>query len=129
MGFPLSYPTPWTVGWHYADTDAVDAEGNPSIVYTPDLGDSDDPLDGIGAPVQVMGWAPATSTEPQLGRVEHDIDLFCSPGTQGGPFDVVDLPLDRSLGRFEVVGFPLDWTKGPFGFTPGMVVQLRRVEG
>lgn len=124
----MNYPTPWTVGWHYADTDAVDAEGNADITYTPVLKDSSDqPVNGTA--VKVMGWAPATSTEPQIGRVEHDIDLYCTPGTTGGPFDVVDLPLDRSLGRFEVVGFPLDWTKGPFGFTPGIVVQLRRVTG
>lgn len=121
------YPTPWVVGWHHSDPDAVDAEGNPGNVYTPELGDSNNPVDGT--PVKVMGWAPATSTEPELGRVEHDIDLFCPPGTVSKPNDVVDLPLDRSTGRFEVVGWPLDWTKGPFGFTPGMVVQLRRVQG
>ena len=125
------YPTPWTVGWHHSEPGTEDAEGNTGeTTYTPDLGeDSDNPLDGIGEPVQVMGWAPATSTEPQIGRVEYDIDLYCTPGTACRPNDVVDLPLDRSVGRFEVVGYPLDWTKGPFGFTPGMVVQLRRVEG
>lgn len=119
------YPTPFTVGWHTAVTPAGD---DPETTYTPALVDgSNEPVDGTA--VKVMGWAPATSTEPQVGRVEHDIDLFCTPGTACRPNDVVDLPLDRSLGRFEVVGYPLDWTKGPFGFTPGMVVQLRRVEG
>lgn len=122
------YPTPWTVGWHHSSSGTPDGEGNPDTVYTPDLVDEDDELVD-GTPVQVMGWAPASSTEPQLGRVEHDIDLYCPPGTVGRPNDVVDLPVDRSAGRFEVVGWPLDWTKGPFGFTPGMVVQLRRVEG
>lgn len=122
------YPTPWTVGWHSSTAGDEDAEGNAGeSTYTPELGDKDNPVDG--APVKVIAWAPATSTEPQLGRVEYDIDLYCVPGTVGKPNDVVDLPLDRSVGRFEVVGWPLDWTKGPFGFTPGMVVQLRRVEG
>lgn len=118
----MTFPTPLTVGWHTADTSGTDAEGNPATTYTPDL-------DEAGTVVKVMGWAPATSTEPQIGRVEYDIDLYCPPGTVCKPNDVVDLPLDRSVGRFEVVGYPLDWTKGPFGFTPGMVVQLRRVEG
>ncbi len=123
------FPTPYTVGWHVSSDDEPDAEGNPrGITYTPELKDgSGDPIDG--SPVKVMGWAPATSTEPEFGRVEHDIDLFCSPGTVSRANDVVDLPLDRSVGRFEVVGEALDWTKGPFGFAPGVVVQLKRVTG
>lgn len=72
-----------------------------------------------------MGWAPASSTEPEIGRVEHDIDLYAPAGTVSGAGDVVDLP----SGQFEVVGEVLDWTKGPFGFSPGVVVQLRRVTG
>lgn len=119
------FPTPYTVGWHTAAGESAYA-GTSS--YTPPLNDgSDNAVDGT--PVQVMGWAPADSTEPQQARVVHDIDLYVPPGVAVTPQDVVDLPLDRSVGRFEVVGHPDDWTKGPFGFTPGAVVKLKRVEG
>lgn len=123
----MTYPTPWTVGWHTA-TSGTDAHNNPTATtFTPALGDDDAPVDG--APVKVMGWAPASSVEPGINQVVYDLDLYCPPGTVVNPDDVVDLPLDRSVGRFEVVGWPEDWTKGPFGFTPGMVVQLRRIQG
>lgn len=114
----MTFPTPHTVGWHTASDAAVDAEGNPATTYTPDL-------DEAGTQVKVIGWAPAQSTEPELGRVEHDIDLYVPPNVVARPADVVELP----SGQFEVVGEPLDWTKGPFGFAPGIVVQLRRVTG
>jgi hypothetical protein len=122
------FPTPWTAGWHTA-TAGTDAHNNPTnTTHTPELVDDDNnPVDGT--PVKVMCWAPAESVEPGINQVVYDLDLYCPPGTVVNPDDVVDLPLDRSVGRFEVVGWPKDFTKGPFGFTPGMVVQLRRAEG
>lgn len=113
----MTFPTPYTVGWHHADPDATDAHGNPTTAYTP-------PLDEDGTEVAVIGWAPVAMTESGTTRVEADLDLFVPPETQSGPNDVVDLP----DGPYEVVGWVEDYTKGPFGFTPGMVVKLRRVQ-
>lgn len=107
-----------TVGWHAVDAGAVDPEGNPVVDYVP-------PLDEPGTLTEVIGWAPADTTEPEIGRVIHDIDLYIRPGGTGQPHDVVDLP----EGQFEVVGWPLDWTHGPHGYAPGAVVQLKRVTG
>jgi hypothetical protein len=78
--------------------------------------------------VKVMGWAPTQTREPTEARVESDIDLFVPPGVSAKPKDVVDLPVDKSFGVFEVVGYGEDWTKGPFGFSPGSVVRLKRVQ-
>ena len=115
----MTFPTQYTVGWHTADLSGMDAEGNPATSWTTDL-------DEAGVSVAVMGWAPARAAEPEIGRVEHDIDLYVPTGTTVGAADVVDLP----NGQFEVVGEALDWSTGPFvpGFG-GVVVQLKRVTG
>lgn len=117
----MTFPTPYMVGWHTHSDGAEDAHGNPVTVYTPPLVDVDgDPVDGT--PVAVMGWAPTRTEEPNEARIQADIDLFVPPTVTGGPKDVVDLP----EGAFEVVGWPEDWSNGPFGFTPGKVVKLKR---
>lgn len=105
------------VGWH-TDLGAVDGEGNPIVEYIP-------PLEEPGSPTEIIGWAPADAAEPEIGRVIHDVDLYIRPGVTGQPQDVVDLP----DGQYEVVGWPLDWTHGPYPYTPGVIVQLKRVTG
>lgn len=108
----MSLPTPWTVQ-HLAYAGTVDdAHGNP----TP----------GYGAPVDraVFGWGAPQSAEPKTAGVESvvvDLQLF-APVFSVGAADrfVVD-------GKtFEVVGDPEDYTHGPFGYAPGMVVNLTR---
>lgn len=113
----MTFPTPYTVGWHTHSEGAVDAHDNPVSVYAP-------ALNLTGTQVAVMGWAPTQTTESNESRVQADIDLFVPPSVSGGPKDIVDLP----EGQFEVVGWPEDWTKGPFGFTPGKVVKLKRTQ-
>lgn len=117
---PEWFPTPYTVGWHHSDPNGEDGEGNPEVSYTP-------PLDEPGTPLKVHAIQPARSTEPEINRVIHDIDLLCPVGTEGKPQDVVDLPDGV---QYEVVGWPADWSKGPFhpGFG-GVEVQLKRVTG
>lgn len=117
----MTYPTPHTVGWHTHTEGVVDARNNPTTVYTP-------LLSSPGTAVQVIGWAPTQTVEPNEVRVEADLDLFVPAGVSGGPGDVVDLPLDKSIGVFEVVGWPEDWTHGPDGFQPGKVVKLKRTQ-
>ena len=64
-----------------------------------------------------------------MGRVLWEIDLYVPRGVTSKPADVVDLPLDGSIGQFEVVGEIEDFNHGPFGFQPGSVVRLKRVTG
>lgn len=116
------YPTPHTAGWHTHSTGPEDAHGNPVDVWAPEL---DDP----GTGVKVIGWAPTRQAETSETRVESDLDLFVPPGISAKPRDVVDLPLDKSIGQFEVVAYEGDWGYGPFGFTPGAVVKLKRIQG
>ena len=111
-----AYPAPWTVGRRVFAQSGQDAHGNPVWSWS-------DPV-----PQPVYAWAPAGTSEPfQAGRdaVTWDLDLFAPPGFTAGPRDrfVVDGT------EFEVEGMARDFTHGPFGFTPGVVLRLKRVEG
>lgn len=95
---------------------------------TDDWGDS---IEGFGPAVEVsvIGWAPAGADQPirDLGTgIGHDVDLYCST-----PFakhrDKVTLPTEPL--PLEVQGNPEDFNTGPFGFTPGYRIKLKRVEG
>lgn len=75
----------------------------------------------------VYAWAPPTPDVEirDLGTgVKRDLDLyapepFCSPGDK-----VVITGLE-----YVVIGWPEDYTNGPFGFTGGYRINLKRVEG
>jgi hypothetical protein len=114
--FPLRYE----VGLHAYSTGG---DGYSSAaVYTP-------PRDSPGIAEKVYGWSVPSSTEPHgAGRdnlVVTDVELLAPPDFPVGPYDLVDLP----DGQYEVIGQPQDYTHGPFAYTPGVVVKLRRVEG
>lgn len=114
----MTFPTPYTVGWHTWSAGTATARNTTTDVYTP-------LLTATGTQVRVHGWAPTRELEPTATRVESDIDLFVPSSVAPGPKDVVDLP----IGRFEVVGYAEDFTHGPFapGFG-GSVVKLKRIQ-
>lgn len=117
----MTFPTPYTVGHHAYSADAEDDYGREATMFTP-------ARDVDGVQVAVYGWANPAGTEPKLAghdRVEVEVELYAPPGFNPGPHDLIDLP----SGQFEVVGYPEDYMHGPFGFQPGYVVNLRRVEG
>lgn len=121
----MTFPTIHTVG-HHVWTPGVeeDAHGNLVDGWVP-------PLDEDGTEVRVIGWSVPSSTEPALAghdRVVVDIELLVPPGVPFKPRDVVDLP-GLNAGQFEIVGEIRDYTSGPFGWSPGGVVNLSRVEG
>lgn len=108
-------PTPWSVGRRVFSGGGMDAHGNPTRSWS-------DPVDA-----RVFGWAPAGTAEPTVARdeVTWDLDLFAPPGFAATHMDrfVVD-----GL-EFDVIGVVRDFTHGPFGFAPGVVLRLKRVEG
>lgn len=117
----MKFPTPFTVGWHVYSTTTTDGYNRQVPAYTPEK-------TAEGTPKAVYGWANPTNTEPKLAghdRVVVDVELYTPPGFNPGPHDLIDLP----QGQFEVIGYPEDYNHGPFGFQPGYVVNLRRVEG
>ena len=108
----MSLPTPWTVQHlAYAGT-TEDDRGNEIPAYA--------------SPVTrpVFGWSAPQSSEPKVAGVESvvvTLEVFAPT------FPVSDR--DRMVvdgDTFEVVGDPEDYNHGPFGFAPGMVVNLTR---
>ena len=76
---------------------------------------------------RVYGWTPRKTTDggeaATAGRVITEINLL-SPDGDWRQGDTVTLPDGRV---FVVVGDPDDNNAGPFGFTPGYRILLRRV--
>lgn len=76
---------------------------------------------------RVYGWAPAGTNESNASRhtVTADVELFVPSDFTLDPRDHV-----RILGlTYEVQGIVEDYDHGPFGYTPGARVNLRRAAG
>lgn len=93
----------------------VDVHGNPAPAYA------------AAVPVPVYAIAPRTSEEPDpdRGAVVVGLAVLAPVGTVVGPHDLVDI----DGYEFEVDGEDADWTKGPFGWEPGVAFNLKRTEG
>lgn len=115
----MTYPTPWTVQVEAWQSGATDTHGNP--------------VDDWAAPVDVdvYGWSVPMSEEPRPleQRVVVDVKLYAPHGTQVGSKDRVTIPAGPHAGVYTVEGGVEDYNHGPFGFQPGVVVNLQRVEG
>lgn len=120
----MNFPTPFTVGVHAYSSTSTDDYGRDVPLYTP-------AKNSPGTQHPVYGWATPVTSEPKIAghdRVLVEVELFAPPGFTVGPHDLVDLPAAPS-GQFEVIGYPEDYSRGPFGFNSGLVVNLRRVDG
>lgn len=90
------------------------------------------PKDTWAAPVTqyAYGWGVPDSREPKLAghkeRVTVMVELLVPESFDVAPSDKVILP---RYGELDVLGFPEDMNNGPFGFRPGLVVNLGRVDG
>lgn len=98
-------------------TDDTDIHGNVIRAY--------------GSPIEckVYGWAAPTSNESnaigESNRIVHDLELFAPEDFPATAFDRVTV----DGVRYEMQGDPLDFNNGPFGFRPGLVVDLKKVTG
>lgn len=111
------FPTPYSVSRVPWSSSGTDVHGNPVDVY------------GTPVAIDVYGWSTPSSSganrEPVDDRVIVDMQLFVPPDTVVDHRDRFVLP----TGTFEVEGEIADYNHGPFGFRPGSVINLRRVEG
>jgi len=109
------FPKPYSVLVSTRLDGETDAHGNPVASWS-------DPVE-----VPVYCWAPGgAAQEDNINReqVSWDLDLYTDE-IEVGPADRVTVKgLD-----YEVVGYPEDYRWGPFGWQPGVRVNLRRVEG
>lgn len=98
--------------------------------YTPGAVDShNNPVDAWADPVsvEVYGYGPPNRTpeaEPGGTQVIEGMQIL-APVFAVDPRD--QFVVDGDL--FEVEGEVANWSHGPFGFQPGMTIQLKRVEG
>jgi hypothetical protein len=76
----------------------------------------------------VYGWSTKSATDgsgaDMAGRVTTEVSLL-TPDSDWRDGDLVTLPL---LGQFTVRGGVHDMSTGPFGFSPGYKVSLRKVQ-
>lgn len=93
------------------------------------------PLGKLGAPTTewVYGWNSPRSSEPVVVGAERDVvdvQLLVPPAFKPvGPRDYVTLPPLTGGPRYRVLGYIEDFNHGPFGWQPGGVINLQRVEG
>lgn len=111
------FPTSWTVEVTTpATSGGYDDFGNPI------------PSEPTTRTEPVYGWAPAGSTETRVTwqqQVQADLEVYAPPTFTVTPADTVTV---AGL-EYEVAGEVEDYSHGPFGFAPGVRVNLRRVSG
>lgn len=120
----MTFPLLFTVGHHVWSAGTENANGNTTDVYTPAKGSA-------GTQVKVYGWSTPVTSEPRIAghdRTIVEVEMLAPPGFVVSPRDLIDLPQGPS-GQFEVIGYDEDYNNGPFGWHPGTVVNLRRVDG
>lgn len=110
------FPLAQTVGHKPYAGAGEDAFGNETAGY------------GDVVDVQVYGYGPparSTDAEPGGTQVIEGLDIFSPSSFAVDPRDL--FVVDGH--EYMVVGEVSDWTKGPFGFAPGQVIHVKRVEG
>ncbi|OZE92456.1 hypothetical protein CH298_02670 [Rhodococcoides fascians] len=117
MNLSIDIPLLFTVQVEKAVDGPRNAHNNVTRTFDPPI---DEP---------VYGWSEPTSSEStaagQSNRVTHDLELLVPEGFSARAHDRV-----RVDGRtYDVEGDPADFNHGPFGFRPGLVVNLKRVSG
>lgn len=83
-----------------------------------------------GPPVdrEVYGWAPPGVEDelfsPNRDAVVQDLDVYVPPSFEISPDDLMVIGGEE----FRVLGGLRDFNNGPFRFTPGRVVRVKRVK-
>lgn len=110
------FPAPYTVQVSRWTLGEPDKYGEREKVYGP-------PVDR-----KVYGWAPP-GVEDELfssnrDAVVQDLDVYVPPSFEISPDDLMVIGGEE----FRVLGGLRDFNNGPFRFTPGRVVRVKRVK-
>lgn len=106
------FPTMFAVSLLTTQPGPEDEHGNPTTEWVEDVR-------------PVYGWGPPRGREPKTAGQQAlvvDLELFVPPEWTSKPDDLVVVDGQQ----YEQVGPVLDYNHGPFGFTPGSVVNLHR---
>lgn len=111
-------PTPYAIMRTPRISGAKDALGVPVVTYGPP----------VATPVH--GWSPplVDTENGDPGRadmVSRFLDVYAPVGTPGGPLD--RWSVEGVI--YEQVGYPSDYTHGPWQWSAGLRIRLKRVEG
>lgn len=108
------FPTPWTVDILAYLGDVEDDFGNEKPKWST-----------VARTEPVYGWAPAGTSEANVSRhaASADVELYAPPSFAANPRDRV--VLDGNM--HEVEGYVEDFNHGPFGWRPGVRLNLRRL--
>lgn len=112
----MTFPTPFTIGVKRYQEGAVDRYNNPTTSW----------LSAVA--VLVYSIAPTSSDEPfEAGRnaVITGLSVLAPVGTVIGPKDRVVI----DSVEYVVDGAIADWSKGPFAWSPGIEIKLKKVTG
>lgn len=117
---PPPFPTSWTVQILPYVAGPRDSHNNPTEGWA-------DPIT-----VEVYGWGPPSgSSEPaESGRnaVVTEVEVYAPASVQVSARDRVLLGGDLEH-TYEVIGLAEDFNHGPFGWAPGIRINLKRVDG
>lgn len=108
------FPTPWTVQHAVYSSGGDDPHGNEEESWA-------QPVDR-----KVYGWGAPQSSEPKRAGAEAvvvNLELYAPVFPVG---DMDRIVVDGLA--YDVIGEAEDFNHGPFGFAPGMVVNLKRAE-
>lgn len=112
----MRFPTPWTVQlskWSYGPKDRF---GDQTKVWS-------DPVTR-----NVYGWSPPDLTEEVFSAnrdaVVQDLDIYDPDDSVYAPDDLVIV----NGTTYSVLGNTRNYDHGPFGYQPGGVVRVKRVE-
>lgn len=111
-----TFPTPYTVQTRERVLGEPDRYGEREESWNP-------PVDQ-----KVYGWAPP-GVEDELfsanrNAVVQDLDVYAPPGFTVSPDDLMIIDGDE----YRVLAGSRDFNKGPFRFTPGVAVRVKRVK-
>lgn len=108
-----TFPTPHTVTHRVWSGTGKDTHGNVVPTYTAET-------------VEVYGWAAPAPEERTNERVVVDMRLYAPASLTVDSRDQFELADGHT---YTVQGPAQDYSYGPFGWAPGIVVNLERVEG
>lgn len=120
----MRFPTPFTV---QTKRFSEGPERDPRGAYVKKWADPvTQPVIAIGPKERFV--EPMT---PGYDRVMVRREVFAPPEFIAGPLDILIIPARRNEPEleYEVFGYPEDYNDGPWGFTPGLVVRVQRIEG
>ncbi|QSM00050.1 head-to-tail stopper [Gordonia phage Cashline] len=115
----MTFPAQFDVQYEKYRAGAKNAHGNAVDAWDPPV------------PRKVIGWGPPQSSQPEPKLAGHDrevvdIEVMVPPDWTSGHRDRITLPGE---GITQQIGGVESTAGNPFGWVPGHIINVRRVDG